>query len=71
MVDGVDVSHDQLFKALHGFRCECYGSVVIYAGYLGGLLKTFWYYRLGQGEVENVSEDTWHLVSACSQDTSW
>ena len=27
--------------------------------------------RLGQGEVENVSEDTCQLVSACSQYTSW
>ena len=37
----------------------------------GGLLKTCWYYRLGQGEVENVSEDACQLVSACSQYTSW
>jgi hypothetical protein len=27
--DGVDVSHDQPFKAFHGFRCECYGAIVI------------------------------------------
>jgi hypothetical protein len=27
--DGVDVSHDQPFKALHGYRHECYRSVVI------------------------------------------
>ena len=27
--DGVDVSHDQPFKAFHGFRCECYEAIVI------------------------------------------
>ena len=27
--NGVDVSHDQPFKALHGYRRECYGSEVI------------------------------------------
>jgi hypothetical protein len=27
--NGVDVSHDQPFKAFHGYRCECYGLVVI------------------------------------------
>jgi hypothetical protein len=27
--DGVDVSHDQPFKVFHGYRCECYGAVVI------------------------------------------
>ena len=45
---------------------------VIYAGYLrflgdrdyGGLLETFRNYRLGQGEAENVSEDTCQLVHA-------
>ena len=69
----VDVSHDQPFKALHGYRRECYGSVVIKAGYLsvlghrdyGGLLETCCYYRLSQGQVENVSEDSCQLVSAC------
>ena len=64
--DGVDVrSHDRLFKALHGYRCECNRAIVIYTGYLGvlghrdygGLLETCRYYRLGQGEVENISED--------------
>ena len=24
--DGVDVSHDQPFKAVHGYRGECYGG---------------------------------------------
>ena len=46
--DGVDVSHDQPFNALHGYRRECYWAVVILAGYLrilghrdyGGLLET-------------------------------
>ena len=41
------MSHDQPFKALHGYRCEYYGPVVILAGYLsvlghwdyGGYLK--------------------------------
>ena len=55
----------------------CYVSVVIKAGYLsvlghrdyGDQLKTCWYYRLGQGEIENVSEDSCQLVSACSQYT--
>ncbi|MEW3450088.1 hypothetical protein QOZ67_30985, partial [Pseudomonas aeruginosa] len=69
-VDGVDMSHDQPFKALYGYRRECYGAVVIKAGYLhflghrdyGGLLETCRYYRIGQGEVENVSEDTYQLV---------
>ena len=64
--NSVDVIHDQPFKALHGYRCECYRQVVIQAGYLsvlghrdnGGLLENVWYYRLRQGEVENVSEDT-------------
>jgi hypothetical protein len=37
----------------------------------GGLLETCCYYRLRQGEVENVSEDTCQLVSACSEYTSW
>ena len=32
--DAVDVSHDQPFKALHGYRLECYGAVIIQAGYL-------------------------------------
>ena len=27
--------------------------------------------RLGQGEVENVSEDTCQLVNGCSEYTSW
>ena len=27
--DGVDVSHDQPFKALHVYRHECYEAVVI------------------------------------------
>ena len=44
--NGVDVSHDQPFKALHGYRHECYESVVIYLRFLGhrdygGLLETF------------------------------
>ena len=26
---------------------------------------------LGQGQVENVSEDTYKLVSTCSEYTSW
>jgi hypothetical protein len=30
----------------------------------GGLLETCRYYRLGRGEVENVSEETCHLVNA-------
>jgi hypothetical protein len=25
--NGVDVSHDQPFKAFHGYRCDCYGVV--------------------------------------------
>ena len=48
------MSHDQPFKALHDYRREFYGSVVIEAGYLsvlgkrdyGSLLETCWYYRL-------------------------
>ena len=27
--EGVDVSKDQPFKAFHGCRCECYGTIVI------------------------------------------
>jgi hypothetical protein len=27
--NGVDVSHDQPFKELHGYRYECYGAIVI------------------------------------------
>ena len=27
--DVVGVSHDQPFKAFHGYRCECYGEIVI------------------------------------------
>jgi hypothetical protein len=27
--DGVDVSHDQPFKAFHGYRYECYWVIVI------------------------------------------
>jgi hypothetical protein len=27
--DGVEVSHDQPFKAFHGYRCECYGVIVM------------------------------------------
>ena len=27
--DGVDVSHDKSFKAVHGNRCGCYGAIVI------------------------------------------
>jgi hypothetical protein len=58
--NAVDVSHDQPFKVLHGFRRECHGAVIIKAGYLyflghrdyGGLLKTCRYSRLGQGEVK-------------------
>ena len=54
------------FKAFPDYRCECYRAIVIYTCYLGilghrdysGLLETCRYYRLGQGEVENVSEDT-------------
>ena len=73
------MSHDQPFKALHGYRRECYGAVVIYAGYLGilghrdyGCLhETCRYYRLGQGEVENVSEDTCQLISTCVEYASW
>ena len=73
------MSLGQPFKALHGYRCECYGYIVIQAGYLGvlghrdegGLLETCCYSRLGQGQVENVSEDTCQLVSACSEYTSW
>ena len=73
MDNGVDVSHDQPFKALHGYGRECYGSVVIEAGYLsvlghrdyGGLLESCRYYRLGQGHDENISEDTCQLVSTC------
>ena len=42
------MSHDQPFNALHGYRRECYGAVVIWAGYLrflehkdyGGLLES-------------------------------
>ena len=68
--DGVDVSHDQPFEAFHGNRCERYVAKVIQTGYLGvlghryygGLLETRRCYRLGQREVENVSEDTCQLV---------
>jgi hypothetical protein len=35
------------------------------------LLETCRFYRLGQGEVENVSEDNCHLVRACSEYTPW
>ena len=63
------MSHDQHFKALHGYRRECCGAVIILAGYFhflghwyyGGLLEICQYYRLDQGEVENVSEDTCQL----------
>ena len=56
----------------------CQGSVVIEAGYLsvlghrdyGGLFETCWYYRLSQRQVENISEYTCHLLSACSEYTS-
>ena len=66
-------------KALYGYRHAREGSVVIQAGYLGvlghrdyvGLLETCRYYRLGQGQVENVSEDTCQLVCECSEYTSW
>ena len=27
--DGLDVSHDQPFKARHGYQRECYGAVII------------------------------------------
>jgi hypothetical protein len=27
--DDVDVSHDQPYKTVHGYRCECYGEIVI------------------------------------------
>jgi hypothetical protein len=71
----VDVSHNHPFKELNGYRRECYGSVVIQAGYFsvighmdyGGMLETCLYYRLRLGEVENVSEDNCQLVSACSE----
>ena len=33
----------------------------------GGLLETCRYYRLGQREVVNVSEDTCQLVRACAE----
>ena len=29
--------HEQPFKALHGYRRECFGSIVIYVGYLSDL----------------------------------
>jgi hypothetical protein len=57
-----DVSHDQPFKAF-------YLGVPGDRDY-GGLLETCRYYKLGQGEVENDSEDTCQLVSACSEYTS-
>ncbi len=38
---------------------------------LMGISTTCWYYRLGQGEAENVSENTCQLVSACPEYTSW
>jgi hypothetical protein len=56
-------------QAFYGYRCECYRAVVILAGYFGvlghrdygGLLETCWYYRMGQGEVENLSgESGWY-----------
>ena len=70
--DGVDVIH---FKAFHGYRCLCVGAIVIQKSYLGvlghkdygGLLETCRHYRLAQGEVENVSENTCQLVNACSE----
>jgi hypothetical protein len=72
--DGVDLSHDQPFKAFHGYRCECYRAIVIYTGYFGilgyrdygGLIETCRYYRLGQGEVENVSKDTCTAENGCA-----
>ena len=27
--DDADVCHDQTFKALHDYRCECYGTIAI------------------------------------------
>jgi hypothetical protein len=36
----------------------------------GGLLETCRYYRLDQGEVENIREDTCQLVCACFEYTS-
>ena len=58
--DRVDVSHDQHFKAFHGYRCECYSAVShldrLPWRSLGTRTVVFLrYYRLGQGEVENVS----------------
>ena len=38
---------------------------------LWGQLETRMFDRLGQGEVENVSEDTCQLIHACFEYTSW
>ena len=64
------MSHDQPFKALHGYRRECHGALIIWADYLrflghrdyGGLLEICRYYRLGQGEVDDVSENICQLA---------
>ena len=67
--------HNQPFKALHDYRCECYRAVVIAAGSLrvlgnrkdGGHLETCGDYRLGQGEVENDNAYACQLFCACSE----
>ena len=46
-------------------------SIFLGHGDYGGLLETSRYYRLVQGEVENVSEDTCQLFCACFEYTSW
>ena len=69
------MSHDQPFithcsatdvSALERWSCRPSG----HKDY-DGLLETCVYYRLGQGEVENVSEHTCQLVSTFSKYVDW
>ena len=61
-VDGVDMSHDQPFKAIHGYRCECYVAVVVETSYLvvlgyrdyGGLLETCTLPFKSLGSLRNI-----------------
>ena len=64
-----DVLHDHPLKALHDDGCQCYGAIIVQAGYRallwdwndGGRFEAFWYNRLTQGCVKNVCEDIFQL----------
>ena len=68
---GFRVSKHFMARDMSAMGQQSFTQVTLVHRDYGGLLETCRYYRLDQGEVENVSEGTWLLVSAYSEYVPW